>query len=162
MSSMGYVTIEGEEQGRIEGSGQHQDDGGLIEMFSFDHEVAIPRKATEALTAGRPVHQEIVMGKLVDPSTPKLYKAMDQHERLTRVEFEWYAYNRNGIRELVFSIELHNARVTRIRPSMPDYFDPASDKYRFLEHVALAYETIIWSYGHGDIQFEASWQSDEE
>jgi len=36
MASMGYVTIEGEEQGRIEGDGQHQDAGDLIEIFSFD------------------------------------------------------------------------------------------------------------------------------
>lgn len=162
MASMGYVTVEGEEQGRIEGAGQHQDDEGLIEIFSFDHEVAIPRKATEALTAGRPVHQEIVIGKLVDPSTPKLYQAMDQHERLTTVEFEWYAYNRSGIRELAFSIELRNALVTRIRPSMPDYLDSESDKYRFLEYVSLTYETIVWSHGQGDIQFEATWQSEEE
>lgn len=162
MASMGYVTIEGEEQGQIEGSGKHQEDGGLIEIFAFDHEVAIPRKATEALTAGRPVHQEIVIGKLVDRSTPKLYQAMDQHERLTKVEFEWYAYNSSGIRELVFSIELQNALVTRIRPSMPNYLDPDSDRYRFLEHVALSYETIVWSHGQGDIQFEATWQSEEE
>jgi len=161
MASMGYVTIEGEEQGRIEGDGQHQDAGDLIEIFSFDHEVAIPRKATEALTAGRPVHQEIVIGKRVDRSTPKLYQAMDQHERLTRVEFEWFAFNHSGIRELAFKIELENALVTRIRPSMPDYLDPESDRYRFLEHVALVYETIVWSYGQGDIQFEATWQSEE-
>lgn len=162
MASMGYVTIEGEQQGRIEGSGQHQEEEGLIEIFSFDHEVALPRKATEALTAGRPVHQEIVIGKLIDTSTPKLYQALDQHERLKSVGFEWYAYNRSGIRELVFSIELEGAIVTRIRPSMPDYLDPASDRYRFLEHVSLAYESITWSYGHGDIQFEASWHGEEE
>jgi len=113
------------------------------------------------LTAGRPVHQEIVIGKRVDRSTPKLYQAMDQHERLTRVEFEWFAFNHSGIRELAFKIELENALVTRIRPSMPDYLDPESDRYRFLEHVALVYETIVWSYGQGDIQFEATWQSEE-
>lgn len=102
------------------------------------------------------------MGKLVDTSTPMLYQALDQHERLTTVAFEWYAYNSSGIRELVFSIELANAIVTRIRPSMPDYLDPGSDRYRFFEHVSLAYESIIWSHGQGDIQFEATWNSDEE
>jgi type VI secretion system secreted protein Hcp len=101
------------------------------------------------------------MGKLVDPSTPKLYQAMDQHERLTRVEFEWYAYNTSGIRELAFRIELENALVTRIRPSMPDYLDPAHDRYRFFEHVSLAYERIVWSHGQGDIQFEATWHREE-
>ncbi len=162
MASMGYVTIEGEQQGHIEGSGQHQDEEGLIEIFSFEHEVALPRKETEALTAGRPVHSEIVMGKLIDSSTPKLYQALDQHERLSRVEFEWYAFDGSGIRQLVFSIELAGAIVTRIRPAMPDYLDPASDRYRFLEHVSLAYESIIWSHGQGDIQFEATWNTEEQ
>jgi len=162
MPTMGYVRIEGEEQGHIEGPAEYEGEDGLIGIFSFDHEVAIPRKATEAVTAGRPVHQEIVIGKLVDRATPRLYQAMDQHERLTRVEFSWYEYNSSGIRELAFSIELENALVTRIRPTMPDFMDPDSDRYRFLEHVALSYETITWSWGQGDIQFEASWHGDEE
>ncbi len=161
MPTMGYVRIEGEQQGQIDGPAEQDGEEGLIAIFSFDHEVAIPRKANEALTAGRPVHQEIVVGKLVDRTTPKLYQAMDQHEQLTRVEFSWYAYNDSGIRELAFRIELENALVTRIRPSMPDFMDPDSDRYQFLEHVAIAYETITWSWGQGDVQFETSWHQDE-
>ena len=162
MPSMGYVTIEGEQQGDIEGAGSHEDQDGLIEIFSFDHEVALPRKSAQALTAGRPVHHEVRMGKLVDNSTPKLFQALDQHERLTKVTIEWYAHNQSGISELAFSIELDNALVTSIKSSMPDFLDVDSDRYRFLEYVSLAYESIIWSHGKGDVQFEAAWPSQED
>lgn len=162
MAQMGYATIVGESQGRIEGDGKHHEEEGLVEIFAFDHEVSIPRKGTAALTAGRPVHDEIVIGKLVDRSTPKLYQALDQHERLSSVQFEWFAYNRNGVLQRVFSVELENAVVTRIRPSMPDYLDPESDRYRFMERVGLSYETIIWTYGQGDVQFETTWRGEEQ
>jgi type VI secretion system secreted protein Hcp len=153
--------MEGERQGRIEGSGQHHEQEGLIEIFSFDHEVAIPRRGTQALTAGRPVHQEIQIGKLVDRATPKLYQALDQSEIITLVEFEWFAFNRSGTLERVFAIELENALVTSIRPSMPNYIDPTYDRYRFMEQVGLCYESIVWSYGQGDVQFEAAWRGEE-
>jgi len=162
MSSMGYVTIEGDKQGHIEGSGQHAGEVGLIEIFSFDHEVAVPRKDSAGLTAGRPVHQEILIGKLVDRSTPKLYQALCQRERLTEVIFEWYEYDGAGIEQLNFSITLSNAVITRIQPSMPDFLDPDQDRYRFIEHVGLGYETILWSWGNGDVQFESVGQSDIE
>lgn len=161
MASMGYAKIEGESQGRIQGDGKHHEEEGLIEVFAFDHEVAIPRKSSGTLSAGRPVHDEIVIGKLVDRSTPKLYQAMDQHERLSTVAFEWFAYDSSGVLRRVFSVELENALVTRIRPSMPDYLDPESDRYRFMEHVGLSYETIVWTYGQGDVQFETTWRSAE-
>ncbi len=158
MPSLGYVTIRGETQGMIEGSSEHDRREGLIEIFAFDHEVAVPRKATSALAAGRPVHQEVVITKLVDRSTPKLYQALDQNERLTEVIFEWYEQNGAGAEELTFRIELRGARVTKIRPSMPDFLDPAKDRYRFLEHVSFSYESILWSWGNGSVEFEAVWE----
>lgn len=161
MPSMGYMSIEGAQQGHIEGSAQRRDARGLIEVFTFDHQVAVPRKATSALAAGRPVHQEVVVAKLVDRATPRLYQALDGHERLTEVSFQWFEYNASGIEELVFQIELRNALITRIKPCMADVLDPAKDRYRFMEQVSLAYESIVWSWGGGDVQFEATWEGPE-
>lgn len=162
MPSMGYATIEGELQGPIEGSGVHREEEGYVEVFSFEHEVLIPRREGAALTAGRPEHREIVIGKLIDRATPKLQQALDQRERLSSVIFDWFEYSQSGIEELVFRIELRNAQITRIRPTMPDAYDPTRDRYRFFEYVSLSYESIIWSWGGGDVQFEATWQSGED
>lgn len=161
MSSMGYMNIEGAQQGHIEGSSAHREADGLIEIFAFDHEVAIPRNAATALIAGRPVHHEIMVRKLVDRATPRLYQALDRQEQLTEVSFDWHQYSPKGIEERVFRIELRNALVTRIKPSMADALDPTMDRYRFMEQVSLAYEHIVWIWGGGDVRFEATWEGPE-
>ena len=158
MPSMGYVNITGTQQGPIEGSAAHGDDEGLIQVYSFDHVVELPRRGGTGIAAGRPIHGEIEVGKFVDKSTPKLYQALNNGEALSEVEFNWYHYTDAGIEERYYSISLENALITRIQPWMPNFLDPQYDRYKFMERLRLTYEKILWSWGpSGDIQFEASW-----
>lgn len=176
MSSMGYVTIIGRDQGRIEGGGgrdttaaggkggadsKGQGGGkgeGLIEIVSFDHAVELPRRGSASVAAGRALHKDIEVAKLIDRATPKLYQALIQGEILTEVLFEWYQHTGKGEPELAYSVQLKNALLTRVQPWMPDFLNPDQDRYRFMEKIAFSYETILWSWGRsGDLQFEASW-----
>lgn len=159
MPSMGYLQITGESQGRIEGAASYEGEDGLIEVVSFDHAVELQRELSGQRMAGaRPVHREIELCKYVDRASPKLMQALLQGELLSEVRFEWYEQIGSGSPELFYSIQLKQALLTRVQPWMPEVLDQARDRYRFMEKVSLMYQTIIWSWGRGDVQYESSWQ----
>ncbi len=85
-----FMTIKGETQGPIDGSCDLKDLEGTIEIYSFDHTVEVPRSRETGLPTGRRVHLDITVNKEVDKSTPKLYKALCDGEKLTEVVFSWY------------------------------------------------------------------------
>jgi len=163
MSTVGFATVTGEKQGRIEGGATHDNDEGLIQVLGFDHAVELPRRGGANMAAGRPIHGDIVLAKLLDKSTPKLYQALCTGEMLKTVVFHWYHYTDSAVEELFYTIQLENALITRAEPWMPDFLDPAYDRYRFMEKISLTYEKILWSWGpSGDVQFEDSWAPKED
>lgn len=163
MAFMGYMSITGASQGRIEGGGAGDDfrEPGLIEVLAFDHAVELPRKGQASVAMGRAVHRDIEVVKLVDKASPKLYQALVQNEPLPEVKFEWFEQTGSGKQDVYYSILLKNALLTRMQPWMPDFLDARRDRYRFMEKLAMSYESILWSWGSGgDVQFEADWSGE--
>jgi type VI secretion system secreted protein Hcp len=158
MAIPGYLSITGQEQGKIQGSAVFTEHEGEIEIYSFDHEIEVPSNQDSPVSSGEPVHAPIVINKEIDKSTPKLYQALCRREALTDVSFHWYRYTENGQYNLFYSITLENALIVKIRPWMPNFFNLETEKnYRFMEDISISYEKIIWSYGpDGDVEFEDS------
>lgn len=158
MELSAYLEITGSQQGPIQGSSVRRGREDYIEVFRFDHCVEIPMGADQGVGSGQALHRPISILKEVDRSTPKLYQALCQHEKLDEVRLYWYRYTAAGREELYYSIRLENARVLRIQPWTPDITDERQEQLRFMERVEFGYERIVWSWGpEGNVEYETDW-----
>lgn len=160
MALTGFMTVDGQDQGNIEGSATQVDHEGEIELLSFDHEVAVPAVDGKTVSAGAPVHGAIRINKLVDKSSPKLMRAMEKREVLTDVLMTWYQPAAAGQMERFYQLQLHNALITSVRGWMPHQYETSQDNYRLMEDICISYEKILWSWGQdGEVEFEAEARS---
>ncbi|MGB1110012.1 MAG: Hcp family type VI secretion system effector [Gammaproteobacteria bacterium] len=157
MSMPGFMTIMGEQQGPIEGSCDLAGREGEIELYDFRHKVEIPRHPGSGLPVGRRVHGELMINKETDKSTPKLYKALCEGEKLTEVEIRWYRYSGSTADENFYTVLLENALITRIEPKVLNRLDQPDAPFRHMEDVAFAYEKITWSWESDGIEYEDAW-----
>lgn len=157
MSMPGFMTIKGETQGPIEGSCDISGREGEIELFDFQHKVQIPRHAGSGLPVGRRVHGELVINKETDKSTPKLYKALCEGEKLSEVIIRWYRYSSAAAEDNFYTVQLENALITRIEPMIRNRLDDQDAPFRHMEDVAFAYEKIIWTWEADGIEYEDAW-----
>lgn len=162
MAMSGFLTLNGELQGAIEGSSKYEGHEDEIEILEFHHEIDVPTSSTGQVGPGQPVHKGIKINKLVDKSTPKLAQAMDTREVLSEVEFSWYGHSSTGIRELIYRVKLYNALIINIKTWSPHMFEVKQDAYRLMEDIVISYEKIVWSWGSdNDVEYEAQAKGNE-
>jgi type VI secretion system secreted protein Hcp len=162
MEFSGYMTINGQNQGNIEGSSQRRERQQMINLFDFDHAVSLPFQSHRNLANGSVVHQPVVVTKEIDKSTPKLYQALVEKETLLQVVLEWYRFDGKGEENVYFKIQLENAHIAKIAPWTPGLSGQEHNEHlRFMERISFFYETIAWSWGpDGDIAFQTSWKNE--
>jgi type VI secretion system secreted protein Hcp len=153
-----FMTIIGQEQGPVTGSCELPGLEGDIEVYAFSHEVEIPRSHETGLPTGRRVHHDVTVNKEIDKSTPKLYKALCDGEKLTEVSISWYWFKGKSL-EKFYSVKLINAIISRIKPCSPHRRDMAHSVHTFMEDVSFAYEKIIWTWELQNVIHEDSWIS---
>ena len=159
MEFSGYMTLEGDVQGSIQGSSSKKSREGSIELFSFEHEVKLSTNLQSGIANGPVIHQPIKVLKEIDKRTPKLYRALVEKECLNQVILEWYRYTPDGDEVVYYRMELTNANILSVSPWAPSLESPESGSLRFMENVSLVYEGITWSWGpDGDITFQANWR----
>jgi len=133
MEFSGYMKLQGDVQGSIEGSSVRKGREGSINLFSFEHELRANSSLQSGMANGPVCHQPIKLVKEIDKSTPKLYRALVEKERLTSVTMDWFRYTPQG-EEVV---------------------------YYQIEYIILTYEGITWSWGpDGDVTYQANWRGD--
>jgi len=158
MELSAYLDITGSDQGLIQGSSQRRGREDKIEVFQFNHCVEIPLGVDQSVGSGQATHRPLEVIKEVDRSTPKLYQALCQRERLEEVKLGWYRYNPAGKEDLYYAIKLQNARILRIQPWTPDLAALGQEHIRFMEKISFGYEKIVWSWGpEGNVEFETDW-----
>ena len=157
MPMIGFMNLTGVNQGSIDGSSDLPE--GTIEIYEFKHSVAIPRSGETGLPVGRRIHHDIKICKETDKSTPKLFKALCDGEKLTTVEFSWFRPDGTpgGEKEKYYTVQLENAIITRIKPYSPQRLDLTKEGFKFMEEVSFAYEKIIWIWEPDGIEHEDLW-----
>ena len=154
-----YLTLEGENQGNIEGScdiGGHE---GEILLQAFKHEVSIPRDIQTGQPTGPRVHGSFVVTKVFDKSSPKLYQALASGERMSDVTTKWYRIEKTGTQEHYFTIKLVEAIIVSINPYMSNCLDPMNGPFGHMEDVAMTYRKIIWTWEPDGIEAEDDWKA---
>jgi type VI secretion system secreted protein Hcp len=147
-----------EEEGRLlKGSVDVSGREGSIELTGMQHDLFIPTDDATGATTGTRQHEAYTFEKLIDSSSPLLYKALTTGRTLAKAIFKFYRINYNGQEEEYFVTTLENVKVCHVVPVMYDTKDPDFEKHGHIEHVGLRYEKINWCYTDGNIKHADSW-----
>jgi type VI secretion system secreted protein Hcp len=82
MALTGYLTIEGNNQGKIEGDCVQKGREDSILVYGFEHQIEIPTDIHTGLPTGQRIHKPITIEKKFDCSTPKIMQACTSGEQL--------------------------------------------------------------------------------
>jgi type VI secretion system secreted protein Hcp len=154
-----HMTLEGENQGKIEGSCTIQGREGTILVQAFDHQVYIPRDRQTGASTGNRVHNPMTIVKSYDKSSPKLYQALASGEKMKTVEVKWYRIDPKGKQEHYFTTALEDATLVSIKPTMPNCLSPTSEPFMHMEEVSFTYRKAKWKWEPDGIESEDDWQA---
>ena len=152
-----HMTVEGENQGAIEGSCEMQGREKTILVEAFEHRVRIPRDPQSGLSTGKRMHESMTVTKVYDKATPKLYQALCTGEHLKNVTIKWYRIDPAGQEEHYFTHVLEDAIVVSMHPYMPNCLDPKTESFTHMEDVEFSYKKIRWTWEPDGIESEDSW-----
>jgi type VI secretion system secreted protein Hcp len=155
-----HFTMEGEKQGKIEGSCEMEGRVGSLIGFWFLHQVKIPHNPLDGHPIARPDHYplKIIIGH--DQCSPKLHQALCTGERMKYVQIEWYRVNKYGYEELYFTHRLEDAVITRIESFMPNTISPYTADIPYMEKISFSYKYIRWTYIPDGIEAEDPYVSE--
>lgn len=145
------------EIGEIPGSCEVQGRESHMEVLGFRHEVYMPTDRKDGSATGTRVHKDFVVIKNYDKGTPKLYEHLCNGKIIGSAKLHWYMIDETGTEKEYFTHELTNARVTSIRPYMPDVDNPSNEQYKHMEEVSFRYEKVKWLYKDGNVEYTDSW-----
>jgi len=110
-----YLVLEGQNQGKIEGSTKVKGHEGKILVQAVDHTIEIPKSPQTGLPTGKRVHCPMTLTKEIDKSSPKLFQALTSGEQMKDVTLEYYRISPKGTEEKYYTVKLSNAILTNMR-----------------------------------------------
>ena len=157
MAVPGYMWVQDEYGNPIDGIATVSGREKSIEVLGFKHNIYIPNDRDTGMLTGTRKHEPFAVTKTFCSASPILYKACCSGKTLLEVKVSWYRINNQGQEEEYFRHVLRNARIVAVNPEMIDIKDKRSETYGHLEHVALRYERIEWTYLDGNISAFDEW-----
>lgn len=151
------MRVEGETQGKIEGSCKIKYREGHIEVQALRHKIEIPRSPQTGLPMGKRVHLPMTVTKEVDKSSPKLYQALGSSEGMKSVVLDFYRINPKGQEEKYYTTKLENAIVVGISAWIPNCMDASFSQFGHMEDVSFSYEKITETWLKDGIETQDSW-----
>ena len=148
-----FLKLESLQQGLIKGSVTQPGKEGLIGVLYFSHEITDPVVQTPSApfhVTGGFVFGTLVIIKMIDRSTPLLYKALSSAEKMKTFNLAFYVKTSTGQEVQQFTIDLVDAQVSNINQvkqnsnSTPDLM-----KFAEFEEVQFIYQSIKWSWIEG-------------
>ena len=152
-----YLTLDGQNQGKIEGSTVVKGHEGKILVQAVEHTIEIPKSPQTGLPTGKRVHGPTTLTKEIDKASPKLFQALCSGEQMKEVVLEFYRISPKGTEEKYYTVKLENAIITSIRSWTPNCLNPDNKQMGHMEDVALTYEKITWTFDPDGIEAEDSW-----
>lgn len=158
MANTFYVHIEGTSQGKIDGDCAQEGREGLITGYGFSELTTIPRHADTGQPTGSRVHHPICFTKHADMASPKLWQAMASGERMSKVRFDFYKINNEGVNENYYTIELDEAIIVEMETALSNTSDTTSTLAdEILENIKMTYRKIRWVHHLESIEAEDDW-----
>lgn len=163
-----YLSIIGEKQGNItagnftEGSvGNIWQEGHEDEILveAFEHQILLPRDPQSGQPTGQRVHKPMKITKVMDKSSPLLFRALASGERLPKVTMKFYRTSAAGTMEHYFTIEMEDAIIVNITSYMPNCQDPSQSHFTHLEDVEMTYRKIIKTHEIASTSESDDWRA---
>ncbi|GAB5101216.1 Hcp family type VI secretion system effector [Caballeronia sp. HLA56] len=151
-----YLTVEGQNQEKIEGATKVQGHEGMILVQAVDHVIEIPKSPQTGLPTGKRVHGAMTVANEIDKSSLKLFQALTSGEQLKSVLLEFYRILPKGTEEKYYTAKLKNAILTSMKSWTPNCLDPNNRQIGHMEDLAFTYEKITWAYEPDGIEAEDS------
>jgi type VI secretion system secreted protein Hcp len=145
-----FLKLEGMVQGLIKGSVTQSGKEDLISVISVRHEISRPINAATGTFTAQLIHRPLVLVKLIDRSTPRLYQALGSAEVMKTFNLGFYVKTTTGQEVQQFTIDLVNAQIASIlQVEQNSNSTPDLMKFAEYEEVYLWYQTIQWSWKDG-------------
>jgi type VI secretion system secreted protein Hcp len=153
-----YMSITGERQGNIsERAGEQEGHENEVLCQAFEHVVLVPRDDQSGVPTGKRVHKAMMITKSVDRSSPMLYAALVNNERLSDITIKHYRTDPTGNLQNHFTVKLTNAVIVSIRAWQPNYLNSAAEQISYTEEVSFAYQAIDWLWVDGGVEAMDDW-----
>ncbi|KVP81056.1 type VI secretion protein [Burkholderia ubonensis] len=152
-----YLKLEGETQGKIEGSCIQENHKGTILVQAIEHLIDMPKCPQTGQPTGPRTHHTMTITKEFDKSSPKLAQALTSGERMKSVVLEFYRTSIGGKQEHYYTVSLENAIVMSIRSWTPNCLASENKAFGHMEDVSYSYEKITWKHEIDSIEAEDSW-----
>lgn len=161
MALNAYLKIKGEKTGEIKGSVTQKGRENTIMVVAYAHEMYSPRDAASGLPTGKRMHKPLTITKEIDKSSPLIYNALVNNERLTEFELRFWrpSPKGTGAEQQFFTIKLTNANVSQVYEYMLDNKIAENMKFPPMEMVSFTYQKITWTYEDGGITAEDDWEA---
>ncbi|MHA2402605.1 MAG: type VI secretion system tube protein TssD [Candidatus Kariarchaeaceae archaeon] len=123
-----------------------------IKVYSLRHDIESARESSSYIASASKRHSPIVFTKMIDLSSPLLFKALSNNEPVSEAEFWYFRPNTaDGTTEHYYTIKIMNGFISAIRTfSMTDYSTGGTWN---MEEVSFVYQTIEWTYVPDGTQF---------
>lgn len=168
MAIPAYMTIKGERQGLITSGNftessvgniyqEGHEDECLVE--AFEHQIIIPRDPHTGQPTGQRVHKPLKITKVMDKSSPLLFKALTSGERLPEVTLKFYRTSSSGTLEHYFTVQLEDAIIVDVQGYMHNCQDPDKAHFTHLEDVYMTYRKIIKTHEIASTSESDDWRT---
>jgi len=158
MPSPAYMQVQGEKQGKIEGSCDIKGREGTILVQAIDSLVNIPKSPQTGMPTGKRVHNPYTVVAELDKATPKIYQALCNGERMKSVQVDYYRISPAGNEEKYFSIKLENAIVVSAHHYVPNCLDQTNSTMGHMVEYSFTYEKVTWTWVKDGIEGEDNWK----
>jgi type VI secretion system secreted protein Hcp len=154
-----YMSIEGENQGKIDGGCTISGHEKTILVEQFDHVVHIPTDPQSGLPTGKRIHGPFTVTAMIDQATPKIFQALCSGEHLKSVLLEFWAISKQGKDEKYYTTKLEDAVVVKARPWIPMVLQKDNADLQHMIDYSFTYKKCIWTWVKDGIETEDSWEA---
>ena len=104
--------------------------------------VRLPCDIQSGQPSGQRRHYALRVTKVMDKSSPLLFKALTSGERLPTVELKFYRTSAQGMMEHYYTFTLEDAIVVNLRAYMPNCQNPQNAHFTHMEDVDFTYRKL--------------------
>jgi len=129
-----------------------------IECIFFESGAITAREAGSGLATGRRQYTPILIRKRIDKSSPLLFKALVENQKIDAV-FKFFrpAPTGDGTTEQFYTVSIKDGRIASMKQYINDTIVPATTTDPPLEEVTFVFHTISWTFTNGGITHEDTW-----
>ncbi|MEJ2455449.1 MAG: type VI secretion system tube protein TssD [Candidatus Thiodiazotropha sp.] len=157
MAIPAYMWLKDDQGNEISGSVQVSGRAGSIEILEYAHNIYIPTDSDTGELTGTRKHSAVNIIKTLDASSPYLFKACCNGQKLQQAIIRWYNINDAGQEKEYYEHVLEGVKLNSYSPGMANIKNPAMENIPHIEHIAFRYERITHTFLDGNVSYSDSW-----